>query len=375
MKTSNPFLGLVIGCGGRMLLVLCLASVINPVHAQDAEVQVELSGLGVRFDRSAELAERLEASPSPAVREPYRLGIGDILGISVYGQAESYREVSIDPNGDIHYLLVGSVPAAGRTIDELRNDLGERFKRHLRFPLVSVVPLEFGSQSLTILGQVSYPRTYLLEGNLRLADLIALAGGLRMGEFRNSTVELADLEHAVLLRDGEALPVDFHALLKLGAAEHNVLLKSGDLVVIPSSLMKNVFILGEVNFPRSYGFIDRITVLQLLAEGRGLGPRAGRKILVVRGALAQPEVFELNLDRVLSGRDPNMHLRPGDIVYVPERRFELLKDALEAAVLAFGSSAAAEAATQVYEEVAPDSDLPERPIVVPGAPVPAPSVF
>ena len=70
-----------------------------------------------------------------------------------------------------------------------------------------------------------------------------------------------------------------------------------------------------------------------------------------------------------------MHLRPGEIVYVPERRFELLKDALEAAVLAFGSSAAAEAATQVYEEVAPDSDLPERPIVVPGAPVPAPSVF
>ena len=91
MKTSNRFLGLVIGCGARMLLVLCLASVIRPVHAQQADVQAEVSG--VRFDRSAGLAERLETSPLSAVREPYRLGIGDILGIRQSDADEALAEV------------------------------------------------------------------------------------------------------------------------------------------------------------------------------------------------------------------------------------------------------------------------------------------
>ena len=177
---------------------------------------------------------RLRPPAPPAAADappaPYRLGVGDQLTISVYGEDQSLRVVPVDPSGRITYALVGTVQAAGRTIDELRADLQARISRELRHGIVTVVPARYGSQTFTILGLVSRPGTYPIVGRMRVLDAIGTAGGLRSGYFRNSTVDLFDLRHATLLRRGETVPVDFEALITQGDASHNVGLQSGDIL-------------------------------------------------------------------------------------------------------------------------------------------------
>ena len=62
---------------------------------------------------------------------PYRLGIGDELEITIYGygDGENQRTLPIDPSGNITYMMVGTVPAAGRTIDELTEDMRSRLSK------------------------------------------------------------------------------------------------------------------------------------------------------------------------------------------------------------------------------------------------------
>ena len=77
----------------------------------------------------------------------------------------------------------------------------------------------------------------------RLMDVVrAKAGGLNKGQFRATSIELADLSHAFLARNGEVLPVDFSRLLNQGDLRFNVQLQSGDLISIPSGLEQEIYV-------------------------------------------------------------------------------------------------------------------------------------
>lgn len=294
----------------------------------------------------------------------YRLGVGDHLDIAVYGEDASRRVVPVDPSGHITYTLVGTVRAAGRTIDELRADLQARIAKELRFGIVTVVPVRFGSQAFTILGMVSRPGTYPILGRMRVLDAIGVAGGLRSGYFRNSTVDLFDLRHATLLRHGELVPVDFDALLSRGDGAQNVELRSGDIVTIPSALVRNIYVLGEVHYPRTVGFMSEVTLLQALTEGRGLKPTASGKLVIVRGSLTEPTATVVDVQRVLSGAARDIQLAPGDIVYAPRRSMEFLRDIVESAVRSFATMAAGDSGSELYRRTR-GIDTPSRTVVAP----------
>lgn len=280
----------------------------------------------------------------------YRLGVGDVLAISIYGEDGSVREVPVDPSGKISYLMIGTVPAAGRTIDELRADLQKRVSERLARGLAQVVPVRFGSQVYTILGELNYPGTYLLEGRTTVLDAVARAKGIRTGYFRNSTAEMADFRNAMLTRGGRVVPVDFEALFKRGDAAQNVELRNGDILSIPSSLVRNVYVLGEVNFPRTVGFVASLTLMQALTEARGLRGGSDGRIVVVRGSLARPEARVVRFESILAGKHPNLALAPGDIVYVPTERLALTREIVESAINAFATTVSSGSASRLYQD-------------------------
>ncbi len=319
----------------------------------------------------------LAASPVPADAPPggggapsparYTLGIGDVLAISIYGEDGSLREVPVDPNGNISYLMVGSVPAAGRTLDALRQDLQDGVSRKLARGLVQVIPVRFGSQTFSILGEVSYPGTYLIEGHTTILHALAAARGIRTGYFRNSTAEMADLRNATLMRQGRLVPVDFMGLLKAGEMRQNVALRNGDILTIPSALVRNIYVLGEVNFPRTVGFVSSVSLLQALTEARGLRSGSDGRIVVVRGSLARPEATVVRFSRILAGKHPNLALAPGDIVYVPPRRLAFLREIVETAITTYATTVSSGTAAGLYRDTfAPDeTDATQRPIIIP----------
>ena len=76
---------------------------------------------------------------SPAAGQEYTIGPRDVLGITVWGQADLSRDYGVDPDGFIPFPLIGRVKAAGSTPKELAVQLTEMLgKDYLVNPQVIV---------------------------------------------------------------------------------------------------------------------------------------------------------------------------------------------------------------------------------------------
>lgn len=247
------------------------------------------------------------------------LGKGDVLSISVYDEPElGIAAVPIRPDGMISFPLIGDVQAAGRTVDELTASITERLARFVIEPQVTVIVNEFNSLNYTISGEVTRPGVYPLVTDVRLTEAVARAGGLKQGQFRASSVELADLSGAFVSRQGRVLPVDFTRLLRQGDLRFDIELQDGDYINIPSGLANEVYIVGEVKAPAPFSFREPMPLSATLAQAQGFTREADlKRVHIVRGSLTNPELIVCNFKDVLEGKAQDVALAPGDIVYVP----------------------------------------------------------
>lgn len=111
--------------------------------------------------------------------EEYRVGPMDTLDVSVYQAPDVSRIVQVDAAGQIGMPIIGAVPVAGKTVNEIRDDLTVRLKaRYLRSPEVTVSVKEFASQKVTVDGSVGQPGVYPLIGKTTLVQAVAMARGV-----------------------------------------------------------------------------------------------------------------------------------------------------------------------------------------------------
>jgi len=113
-----------------------------------------------------------------ALDEPYLLWSGDTLDISVTTAPELSRQaVIIAPDGRVQMPLIGTIQAAGRTVEDLQTTISEGLSSELRDPRVFVAATNFGSQQIFVSGQVNQPGIYPLPGQIGPLQAIAMAGG------------------------------------------------------------------------------------------------------------------------------------------------------------------------------------------------------
>lgn len=111
--------------------------------------------------------------------EEYRVGPMDTLDVSVYQAPDVSRIVQVDASGQIGMPIIGAVPVAGKTVNEIRDELTVRLKaRYLRSPEVTVSVKEFASQKVTVDGSVGQPGVYPLIGKTTLVQAVAMARGV-----------------------------------------------------------------------------------------------------------------------------------------------------------------------------------------------------
>jgi len=308
-------------------------------------------------DPIASSKEEQETPVEARKPEPYLLQVGDSLRIALYGEHHTERVVKIDTHGTLSYLLVGSILAVGKTIDQVREELNERMKENFKFSLVTVVPVHFGGVHYTLAGQFASTGRKSLEGATRLLDAIGEGGGFKVGFFRHETTELADLEHAFLLRNGEYVPVDFEELVQKGNAKHNLRVWPGDLIYVPSYFNQSIYVLGEVNNPVNIGYQGSATLVGALAKGRGITSRAGRWVFIIRGSLSHPKVMEVKIKELFKGEVRNIVLKPGDIVYVPPRKAIYVEEILQGGLNRFVGTITRQMGESLFESTHPHAKL------------------
>jgi len=82
-----------------------------------------------------------------------------------------------------------------------------------------------------------------------------------------------------------------------------------------------------------------------VASAGGFTRQAWRdRVLVVRGPMERPETLVVELNRVLHGKEPDVALEPGDIVFVSTRPWVYVTQVLDSAVVAYINGFAAGAA-------------------------------
>ena len=142
---------------------------------------------------------------------------------------------------------------------------------------------------------------------------ISLAGGL---------APTADLESAFVLRNEQAIPVDFVQLIQKGDVKQNVKLQPGDTVVIP--VAESVFVQGEVKAPGALRYTKELTMLKAIAQVGGFTNLAApKRVTLLRGQGTKRENRRVNVEEMIKEPEAaaDFALRPNDIIIVPQRLF------------------------------------------------------
>lgn len=248
------------------------------------------------------------APTPPAAREnAYRIGPGDRLSIQVYGEDSLSGEYPVSSSGEMDLPLIGVLEVEGLTTAEVSARVRERLApEYLKKPHVTTSVAVYASQPVQVLGAVTEPGVYYLKGPTTVLEILSRAGG-------------AETEGVLEIRitrggeSGETLVLPYEQLLEQGADATPI--EAGDVVFVPQSL---VSVMGEVGDPGELTFREGLTLARAIAAAGGAQPTANlRKVRVLRG----DQHIEVNLRRILKGKEEDFPLRAGDQVVVNESVF------------------------------------------------------
>ncbi len=292
--------------------------------------------------------------------DPYILGPGDVVEIEIAEIKGTLSRTFVMPDGMVYYNLAGGVHAEGLTQPEFAKKLTEALKRDYTNPLVNVSIVEVRSRRYWILGRVFKPGIFPLRQPTTLLEAISQSGGLFTSSFSGTTEELADLSNSIVIRNGDILPVNFEKLIKSGDTSQNVYLQHNDFIYLPSSTSSTVLLLGAVTAPQAIGYKDSLTLVDCIAQGKGPAKDAYLdEVVIVRGTLDKPSAATVNLKAILTGRETNVLLQPGDIVWIPRRPLGLLESTVQLVFKdAARSISASEGANLVGSKVNPVVTIP-----------------
>ena len=204
------------------------------------------------------------AGQSPET-EIYRLAPGDLITITVLGEPLLSGDQLIGPDGTIRLPLIGTVRAAGLTLDELTERLTQSLRRFLRDPKVVIALKQLPPlfRRVYVLGAVKMPGSYALPvgGAATVIDAIALAGGFS---------EDADMERVrVFQKDGRVMTINLKNFQADGFRGNGMTLQPGDLVWVPPAFVR-VSVAGAVNLPGFHPVPTQTTLLDVLARAGGV---------------------------------------------------------------------------------------------------------
>jgi polysaccharide export outer membrane protein len=153
----------------------------------------------------------------------------DVLSVSVWAEPDlTLPQLVVRPDGAFSFPLVGDVNAIGKTVEELRRELVQQLSRVIPDAVVTVSVVEIRGNKIYVIGQVNQPGEFIVNPRVDVMQALSLAGG--------TTPFAATADIFVLRRDNEQqrrLPFNYDSVLRGRDLEQNILLRSGDVVVVP----------------------------------------------------------------------------------------------------------------------------------------------
>lgn len=171
-------------------------------------------------------------SPDVQAVSVYRIGVDDIVEVSVWHNPDLSAKVPVRPDGMISVPLIGDVAAGGKTPEEVSLAIADKLKTYVRDPQVAVILTELRSHEylsrVRVTGAVRQPISVPYRQGMTVLDAVLAAGG---------TTDFAAADRTELFRkEGEgskAYAVRLDQILQKGDLSTNYPAQPGDVITVP----------------------------------------------------------------------------------------------------------------------------------------------
>jgi protein involved in polysaccharide export with SLBB domain len=149
-----------------------------------------------------------------------------------------------------------------------------------------------------------------------IEPVIKIEPGGQLAVPPTETTPVLGVEQAVAGTRLIRIPAD---KLLAGDPRYNIVIKSGDSIIVPVDIVGEFCIMGNVNRTGYIPLTGRpMTIKQAIAAAGGLGPLAWPKRceLIRRVGRKKEEIVMVDLDKIASGEQPDYFIKPHDLINV-----------------------------------------------------------
>ena len=249
-----------------------------------------------------------------AFAKDYVIGEGDVLDVSVWGVKELNFQVKVRPDGKITVPGLGDVAASAMTPTQLQGSLAEKLKSLVKNPIVTVTVSTITNSKVYIFGGGVRAGVYDLTRRSSLLQLLCSVGDVRA----------ADLKKAYVMRDGKKIKENFYPLFIEGDVTGDIEIDSNDVIFLPPSTERNVFVVGAVNTPRAIEYREGLSVLDAILEAGSFNRYAKENnTVIIRKEGGKEITIPVRAKDLITNGDlgQNVKLKAGDYVIVKEGIF------------------------------------------------------
>lgn len=306
------------------MLLVCLAFLVSatPVLAQSSSSGSAQTSPASSTPQTSTAPQQQTvptiAIPSATTAPPeYRVGEGDVLGITVYNMPELDRTVVVGSAGTLVLSYFPKpIKATGKTAEQIGREVAQELKtlQVLLDPQVSVAVTKVESKPVVVGGSVRKPQVLQEVQPLTLQQALMLAGGPRSGSGNSVLVTRS-------IGNGERVSYDLQLSKVLSGTDpkSNITIKPGDTIqVLPD---QRVFVAGDVKDPGAFplGRGQKLTVSKLMALTGGwkADAKPARAVIVREGSNGRRQTVHLNLPKIMARKKPDVTLEANDLLYVP----------------------------------------------------------
>jgi polysaccharide export outer membrane protein len=165
--------------------------------------------------------------PLPQTNASYIIGPDDQLHVSVWKEPDLTNTMPVRADGMISLPLLNDVQAAGLTPMQLAASIGDKLKKYITDPHVTVEVTQMNSQRIYVMGEVTHPGAMNRTPDMTVLQALASAG----------FTQFANTKGIYVLRTENGkqskLPVNYKKLVKGEDMQQNYVLKPGDTIVVP----------------------------------------------------------------------------------------------------------------------------------------------
>ena len=209
----------------------------------------------------------------------YKIGPGDAITVSLWGEENFQRNFSISKEGSIYFDSIGFINLSNLNLSEVEELLTKELSKIYSTinsddnpTYVSVQLKSLKSLNIYFTGEVKKPGINLVHPFSDIFSALVQVGGVNIN---------GSLRNIQLIRDGKVIQtVDFYAFFNKGDAKFkDIKIIDSDIIHIPK-INKRVKITGSVTNPGFYELIDSESFIHLSEYAGGLNFDSGKEVVI-----------------------------------------------------------------------------------------------